>query len=93
MGLKFIQKGNSMDTDESLIFSELLFAYKHLWLEHREFKYLTEHPEADREAVHEQFFEEADDLFQPLANALVERQPLQEAVRVVVQTISKAQHE
>jgi len=82
-----------MDTNESLVFSELLHAYKHLWLEHQEFKYLMEHPGADPVGVHERFFEEVDDLFQPLTTALHERQPLEDALRAIVRTISLAQNQ
>lgn len=81
-----------MDTDERLIFSELLFAYKHLWLEHEEFKYLTDHPGAEETAVHERFSEEVDDLFRPLESALHEQQPLEDALRAIVRTISQVQH-
>jgi hypothetical protein len=79
-----------MDTEESLLFSELLFAYKHLWIKHQEFKYLVNHPGADSEAIHERFSEEADDLFRPLETALLERQPLQDALRAIVRTVSQA---
>ena len=73
-----------MDTEDLLLFSELLTAYKRLWVKHQEFKYLTEHPGADPEAVHEEFFDSADDLFRPLVEALLARQPLQVALRAVV---------
>lgn len=76
-----------MDTEESLIFSELLFAYKRLWQKHQEFKYLTEHLGDNPESVHELFVDPAYDLFQPLADALVEGQPLQGLLRKLVREV------
>jgi hypothetical protein len=76
-----------MTTEEAMIFSELLFAYKRLWIKHQESKYLAIHPNADPEAVHEEFFESIEDLFQPLVEALLERQPLQDELRKLVQEI------
>ena len=65
-----------MDSEETLLVSELISAYKHLWVEHQTFKYLNNHPNADPEEVHGEFVETAYDLFLPLNEALLERQPL-----------------
>jgi hypothetical protein len=76
-----------MTTEDTLIFSELLHAYKRLWIKHQEAKYLASHPDADPVSVHEEFFESIDDLFQPLVEALQERRPLQGELRRLVQEI------
>lgn len=76
-----------MDQEEMLLVSELISAYKHLWVEHQTFKYLTGHPNADPEEVHGEFVETAYDLFLPLNEALLERQPLQAVLRKLVREI------
>jgi hypothetical protein len=76
-----------MDTEERLLLSELISAYKHLWIEHQTFKYLNDHPNADREEAHGEFVETAYDLFQPLNEALQQRQPLQAELRKLVREI------
>lgn len=76
-----------MDTEEALLLSELISAYKHLWVEHQTFKYLNDHPNGDPEEVHGEFVETAYDLFLPLNEALLARQPLQAALRKLVREI------
>jgi hypothetical protein len=76
-----------MDTEQTLLFSELISAYKHLWIEHQTFKYLNGHRGADPEEVHGEFVETAYDLFQPLNEALLARQPLQAVLRTLVREI------
>jgi hypothetical protein len=76
--------GGKMDHEERLIFSELISAYKQMWITHQEFKYLSDHRNADPEEVHGEFVETAYDLFQPLNEALLEGQPLQDVLRRLV---------
>lgn len=76
-----------MDTEETLVVSQLISAYKHLWITHQEFKYLDQHPGADPEEVHGEFVETAYDLFLPLNEALLQRQPLQDVLQKLVREI------
>ncbi len=80
-----------MDTEDRLVFSELLHAYKRLWVKHKELKYLAEHPGAEWGPVHADFAEAADDLFRPLADALLQPQPLLVELRRLVQEIEHLQ--
>jgi hypothetical protein len=73
-----------MTTDEKMLFSNLLFSHKHLWCVFQEYRYLQEHPEMDWETVHERFSEEAYEVYQSLADALLEDRPLQEALQTVL---------
>ena len=76
-----------MDTEETLLVSELISAYKHLWVEHQTFKFMKDHPNADREETHGEFVETAYDLFLPLNEALLARQPLLVVLRNLVREI------
>ena len=73
-----------MTLEEKQSFSNLLFAHKHLLTLFQEFRYMTEHPESDYETVHERFFEEVDDVYQSLQDALVEDTPLKEPLETVI---------
>jgi hypothetical protein len=73
-----------MTADEKLLFSNLLFSHKHLWVAFQEYRYLQEHPEMDYETVHERFVDEAYEVYQSLADALLEERPIQEALRTVL---------
>jgi hypothetical protein len=76
-----------MDTEDRLIFSELLYAYRRLWTKHRLSKYLTKYPDADREEANEEFSEEALRVFAPLNDALLGPQPLLIELRRLIQEI------
>lgn len=73
-----------MTHEERLIFSDLLFSHKQLWIAFQEYRYLNEHPGTDYGAVHERFAEEADEVYQTLVDALLEEQLLQEALQTVL---------
>lgn len=76
-----------MDTEDKLVFSELLYAYKRLWIKHRLSKYLTKYPDADREEALAEFSEEALRVFEPLNDALLGPQPLLIELRRLIQEI------
>lgn len=80
-----------MKHEDAMQFSELLFAYKHLWIRHQEFKYMTQHPQAYPETVRERFAEAADKIFQPLADAILDDSPLQEVLRALVRNAEQAE--
>jgi hypothetical protein len=73
-----------MTTDEKLIFIELLFAHRHLWMTFQEYRYLQEHPEVDYETAHEIFFEESEEVYKSLADALREELPIQDKLQTVL---------
>jgi hypothetical protein len=73
-----------MTTEEKMIFIELLFAHRHLWMTFQEYRYLQEHPEMDWETAHEIFFEESDEVYNSLADALREEQPIRDKLRTVL---------
>jgi hypothetical protein len=76
-----------MDTEDRLLFSEIIHAYKRLWIKHRVARYLEKHPDADREEARQEFFEEASRVFSPLNEALLDRQPLLIELRKLIQEI------
>ena len=67
--------GEKMDIDSSTLIS-VVFGYKHLWLKYQELRYLSKHPHDDPEIVREAVFDEVDDLFRPVGDALSEGQPV-----------------
>jgi hypothetical protein len=73
-----------MTDEEEMIFIELLFAHRHLWMTFQESRYLNEHPETDWETAHRIFFEESDDIYTRLADALREGQPIRDKMRTVL---------
>ena len=73
-----------MTHEERLQFSNLLFAHKHLLTLFQEYRYMTEHPETEYETIHERIFDEVDDVYQTLQVALVENEPLDEALETVL---------
>jgi hypothetical protein len=73
-----------MTDKEQKQFANLLFSHKHLWIGFEVFRYLTEHPEMDYETVHERFSEEAYEVYQSVADALLEERPIEEVLRTVL---------
>ena len=73
-----------MNAEEEMIFIELLFAHRHLWMTFQEYRYLQEHPEMDWETTHRIFHEESDEVYNSLADALRERQPIRDKLRTVL---------
>lgn len=76
-----------MDTEDRLLFSELLHAYKRLWVKSRTAKYVAKNPDADPEEVRQEFLEEASRVFAPLNEALLGPQPLLVELRRLIQEI------
>ena len=50
----------------------------------QEYRYLQEHPDVDWEKAHEIYFEETDELYNSLAEALREGQPLQDKLETIL---------
>jgi hypothetical protein len=73
-----------MSEDVKMLFIELLFAHRHLWMTFQEYRYLQEHPEVDWETAHQVFFEESDEVYNSLADALREEQPIRDKLRTVL---------
>jgi hypothetical protein len=73
-----------MTIEEKTIFINLLFAHRHLWTTFQEYRYLQEHPDMDWETAHEIFFEESDEVYNSLAEALREEQPIQDKLQTVL---------
>lgn len=73
-----------MTTEEHKLFANLLFSHKHLWITFEEYRYLQEHPEMDWETVHDRFSEEADEVYQTLADALLEGRPIADSLQTVL---------
>jgi hypothetical protein len=77
-----------MDNQEKM-FLELLFAYKRLYIRHKEHLYIHENPDLDPERVKDIVFEEVDALFRPLDGALSADRPPQEHLRAFVQAVDR----
>ena len=73
-----------MTEKERLLFSNLLFAHKHLLSLFQEYRYMSEHPESDYETVHERMYDEFDDVYKSLQDALGEDKPLDDALDTVI---------
>jgi len=75
-----------MTQDEEKLFTLLLFDHKHLWIAFQETKHLREFPEDDPFDVHSRFCDAADEVYQPLADALLSQRPIQDMLEIL-QTI------
>jgi hypothetical protein len=73
-----------MTEDEEKLFSTLMFDHKHLWIALQETKHLNEFPDDDPYEVHVRFSEAAAEVYQPLADALLEGQPLKDTFETVL---------
>jgi hypothetical protein len=73
-----------MTYEEKTLFTEFLFAHRHLWMTFQEYRYLHDHPEVDWETAHEIFHEESDEVYNSLAEAVREGQPLQDKLQTVL---------
>lgn len=73
-----------MTAEEEKLFTALLFSHKHLWITFETYRYLQEHPEMDWETVHDRFSEEADAVYQTLADALLEGKPIADSLQTVL---------
>jgi hypothetical protein len=79
-----------MTPDEQKLFTDLLFSHKHLWTTFETYRYLQEHPEMDWETAHDRFFEEADEVYQTLADVLLEGKPIEDSLHPPTENIQKA---
>lgn len=70
--------------DDNEVFTRLLFSHKHLWVRYQAMKHLREFPNDDPELAQERFCEAADEVYQPLIDALREGQPIQDALQTVL---------
>jgi|ERR1035437_3481884 hypothetical protein len=84
-------KGERMNDND--LFTKLLFNHKHLWIAYQTVRHLKEFPDDDPETVHGRFCDAADEVYQPLTDALLEGQPLQDPLETVllVSEISQAE--
>ena len=73
-----------MTEEEKRLFASLLFSHKHLWITFEEYRYLREHPEMDWETVHDRFSEEADEVYQTLADAVLEERPIEDSLQTIL---------
>ena len=73
-----------MTIEEQKMFSSLLFAHRHLWMTFQVYRYLQEHPEMDWETANGIFFEESEEVYNSLAEALLEEQPLQDKLQTIL---------
>jgi hypothetical protein len=73
-----------MTQEELQLFIKLLFSHRHLWTMFEEYRYLHEHPDVDWKTAHEAFFEESEEAYQSLADALLEGKPIAERLQTVL---------
>lgn len=88
--MKDLEKGPSMETIDPSTMISLVCGYKHLWIKYQELRYLQENPRADPETVRDAVFDEIDDLFAPVLDALSDGRPYQELLQRLVDTIERA---
>ena len=82
-----------MTHEEEMTFSQLLFDHKHLYIAFQETRHLKNFPDEDPSAVHDRFCAAADEIYQPLADALVSGQPIGDFLKTVFLASSIAQSE
>jgi hypothetical protein len=70
--------------DDNKLFTTLLFNHKHLWIAYQTVRRLKDFPDEDPETVHGRFCDTADEIYQPLTDALFEGEPLQDALETVL---------
>jgi hypothetical protein len=73
-----------MTEPEMMLFTELLFAHRRLWMTFQTCRYLEEHPEMDWETANLVFYHQSDEVYNSLADALREEQPIQDKLRTVL---------
>jgi hypothetical protein len=78
-----------MKRSESFAFAELLFAYKHLWIEYATLKYRHENPDGNVEEARNHNQELAEDVFLPVSGALLAGTPFQDVLRAALQNLSQ----
>jgi hypothetical protein len=78
-----------VDSIDRTTMIDLLCGYKHLWLKYQELRYLQKHPDAHKHDVREACFEEVDELFSPVLDALSEGRSYQELIPGIVSSIER----
>jgi hypothetical protein len=73
-----------MTEPEMLLFTELLFAHRRLWMTFQAYRYLEEHPQADWEYANQIFWEQSHEVYSDLAEALNDEQPIRDKLQTVL---------
>ena len=74
-----------MTTEEARLFTNLLFSHKHFWITFEDVSVFTRSiPDMDWETVHDRFSEEADAVYQTLADAVLEGKPIADSLQTVL---------
>jgi hypothetical protein len=79
--------------EEQKMFTHLLFDHKHLWIAFQETRHLKDFPEDDPYGVHSRFCDAAEDVYHPLEEALLSRQPIRDILETILLTSRIAQAE
>ena len=82
-----------MTTEETRMFTHLLFDHKHLWIAFQETRYLRKFPNEDAERVHGRFVDAAHEVYHPLEDALLEGKPIRDTLETILLASSIAQSE
>lgn len=73
-----------MTEAEMLLFDELLSSHRELWMTFQTYRYLQEHPEMNWEVAHNIFLDQSHEVYNSLAEALRDEQPLRDKLRTVL---------
>jgi hypothetical protein len=73
-----------MKEAEMLLFTQLLFSHRRLWMTFQTYRYLQEHPDMDWETVNRIFYEQSDEAYNSLAEALNAEQPIRDKLQTVL---------
>jgi hypothetical protein len=76
-----------MEVKESVVFAELLMAYKDLWVEHATLKYLRTDPAGSEAEAREHLQDMADAAVLPVSAALLSGSPLLDTLRGALRTL------
>lgn len=73
-----------MKEAEMLLFTQLLFSHRRLWMTFQAYRYLEEHPQADWESANRIFWEQSHEVYSDLAEALNAEQPIRDKLQTVL---------
>lgn len=73
-----------MKEAEMLLFTQLLTAHRRLWMTFQAYRYLEEHPQADWESANQIFWEQSQEVYNSLAEALNDEQPIRDKLQTVL---------
>jgi hypothetical protein len=88
-----LRRAITVTTEEEKMFMHLFSDHKHLWIAFQETRHLREFPEDDPFEVHCRFCDAADEVYQPLADALLAQQPIRDTLETVLLASRIAQSE